>query len=123
MFRRKVLRRRWALAVAGVWILSAAACGGVKATPGGDSTPAKEAAFVPGQIIVLFDEGVSAARQEELVAATGGDVAERSAVNPARLVVTVPVGREDDFVAKYRKLHDVQAADKNYISKAAGGTN
>jgi hypothetical protein len=110
------------LALAGVWVLSAA-CGGAKATPGGDSTPAKEAAFVPGQIIVLFDEGVSAARQEELVAATGGDVAERSAVNPARLVVTVPVGREDDFVAKYRKLHDVQAADKNYISKAAGGTN
>jgi hypothetical protein len=37
-------------------------------------------------------------------------------------VVKVPEGEEDDYVAAFKKLANVEAADKNYILRALGAS-
>lgn len=77
--------------------------------------------FKAGEIVVLFNDGTTTAEIDEAVAATGGEIAERSAVNAARVIISVPAGEEDAYVEKYAKLKNVRAADKNVEVKAFTG--
>jgi hypothetical protein len=96
------------------------ACGEVKA--GGESPGmAKTEEFVAGEIVVWFDDGASEAEIEAAIKATGGEVVRRSDVTPSRVTISIPAGEEDDYVAAYRKLAIVRAADKNYVVKAFAG--
>jgi hypothetical protein len=55
----------------------------------------------------------------------GGEIIKRGAVNPRRVVLSVPDGEEDKYVDAYRELKEVEAAEKNYVVEAqpaAGGT-
>jgi hypothetical protein len=74
--------------------------------------------FVPGEIIVWFDEDLGASDIDEAVAKTGGEITERSGVTPSRVIISVPAGEEGRYVDAYRKLKEVRAADKNYIVRA-----
>lgn len=98
---------------------AAGACFGGKK----EATPATAAAepFKAGEIVVLFQDGTTAAEIDEAVTATGGVIAERSAVNAARVIISVPAGEEDAYVEKYAKLKKVRAADKNVEVKAFTG--
>jgi hypothetical protein len=96
------------------------ACGTVKTSAEGAGV-AKTEDFVPGEIVVWFDDGTSEAEMDAAVKATGGEVVRRSDVTPARVTISVPEGAEDDYVAAYRKLANVRAADKNYVVEAFTG--
>jgi hypothetical protein len=81
--------------------------------------------FVAGEIIVWFDEALSADEIDAAVAAAGGEITGRSDVTPSRVVIAVPEGEEDAYVEVYGELESVKAADKNYILKVTpieGGT-
>lgn len=105
------------LAVALVFVGGTLACGEVKT--GGDSPGlTKTEEFVPGEIIVWFDEGASEAEIEAAVEATGGKVVRRSDVTPSRVTISVPAGEEDDYVAAYLKLDIVQVAERNRVVEA-----
>jgi hypothetical protein len=83
-----------------------------------------EPAFVPGEIILLFREGVSESDIREAVERMGGEMAKRGAANPRRVVLSVPEGEEDKYVDAYRGLKEVEFAEKNYVVEAqpaAGG--
>jgi len=86
------------------------------------TTEADAAAFVPGQVIVLFDDDVTAADMDRVVAEVGGEVLTRSAADVKRLVVTVPAGSEDLYVSKYAAAEGVRAAEKNYVYNIMGGS-
>lgn len=105
------------LAVVLAFVGGTLACGEVKT--GGDSLGmTKTEEFVPGEIIVWFDDAVDGAEIEAAVKATGGEIVRNSVVTPSRVILSVPEGEEDDYVAAYRKLAIVQAVDKNYVVKA-----
>lgn len=74
--------------------------------------------FVPGEIIVWFNDDLSASDVDEAVERTGGEIIRRSDVTPTRVVISVPEGKEDHFVEEYRKIKEVRAAGKNYVVKA-----
>ena len=105
------------LAVALVFVGGTFACGKVK-TSGESDGMAKTEEFVPGEIVVWFDDGASGADIEAAVKTTGGEVIRRSDVTPSRVTISVPEGEEDDYVAAYRKLANVQVAEKNYVVEA-----
>jgi hypothetical protein len=116
-------RNAWAplaiaiLAVVLAFVGATLACGEVKT--GGDSPGlAKTEEFVPGEIIVWFDDGASEAEIDAALKATGGEVVRRSDVTPSRVTVSVPAGEEDDYVAAYRKLAIVQIAERNRVVEA-----
>lgn len=103
-----------------IWlVLAAASCHHSVAADRAEAL-APDADFVAGQIVVWFEDGTSAAVMEEAVAETGGTIIERSTTTPTRVVVAIPEGREEEYVAKYRRLPQVKAADKNYKMKAFG---
>jgi|GEM_PF-1171743 len=93
------------------------ACGNV-ATPHESAGVVKTEDFIPGQIIVWFDDDLGAAAVDELVAKTGGEIIERSSVTPSRVIISVPEGEEGRYVDAYRKLEEVWAADMNYKVRA-----
>lgn len=104
-------------AVALVFVGGTLACNEVKT--GGESPGlTKTEEFVPGEIVVWFDDGASEAEIEAAVKATGGEIVRRSDVTPLRVTVSVPEGEEDDYVAAYRKLDIVLVADKNPVVEA-----
>jgi hypothetical protein len=104
-------------AVVLVFVGGTLACNEVKT--GGDSPGmTKTEEFVPGEIIVWFDDGASEAEIEAAVEATGGKVVRRSDVTPSRVTISVPEGEEDDYVAAYRKLDIVQVAERNRVVEA-----
>jgi len=74
--------------------------------------------FVPGELVVLFDDGVSAAAVAAAVDRAGGALKSRSRVTPSRVVVSVPKGKEDAYAAAYVKLAGVRVAEKNFIYRA-----
>jgi hypothetical protein len=74
--------------------------------------------FVPGEIIVWFNDDLSASDVDEAVERTGGEIIRRSNVTPTRVVISVPEGKEDYFVEEYRKMKEVRAAGKNHVVKA-----
>jgi hypothetical protein len=74
--------------------------------------------FVPGEIIVWFNDDLSASDVDEAVERTGGEIIRRSNVTPTRVVISVPEGKEDHFVEEYRKTKEVRAAGKNHVVKA-----
>lgn len=83
-----------------------------------------EPAFVPGQIVLLFREGVSERDIRKAVARVGGEMVKRGVANPRRVVLSVPEGEEDKYVDAYRKLKEVEVAERNYVVEAqpaAGG--
>ncbi len=99
------------------------ACGQVKTSQelGG---VVKGEEFVPGEILVWFNDDLSASDVEEAVERTGGEIIRRSDVTPTRVVISVPEGKEDHFVEEYRKMKEVRAADKNRVLRtlpAEGG--
>jgi len=71
--------------------------------------------YVPGEIVVWFDDGTSEAEIDAAVAATGGEIVRRSEVTPSRVTISVPEGEEDDYVAAYRKLANVKVAERNVV--------
>ncbi len=77
--------------------------------------------FVPGEIIVWFNDDLSASDIYEAVERTGGEIIRRSDVTPTRVVISVPEGKEDHFVEEYRKMKEVRAAGKNHVVKALPG--
>lgn len=105
------------LAVVLAFVGGTLACGEVK-TGGESPGMTKTEEFVSGEIVVWFDDGASEAEIDAAIKATGGEVVRRSGVTPSRVTISVPEGEEDDYVAAYRKLAIVQAADKNYVVKA-----
>jgi hypothetical protein len=81
-------------------------------------------AFAPGEVIVCFRAGVGESDIEEAVKKVGGEIVKRGAVNPRRVVLSVPDGEEDKYVDAYRELKEVRTAEKNYVFEAqpaAGG--
>jgi len=98
-----------------------AACGEVSTAADTPGVEKEEQSFKPGEVVVWFDDGVSAEEIKAAVAAVGANVKETSSVTPTRVVVTVPTGEEDAYVATFRDLKDVKAADKNYILKTMTG--
>ncbi len=108
--------------VSAALVASSASCAGdnLKTSDRLAGTEKDEASFVPGQIVVTFDDDVTEAEIQDALAAVGGKVVERSKVTPQRFVLEVPAGEEDYYVAKYRELEEVVAADKNYKVKALG---
>ncbi len=74
--------------------------------------------FVPGEILVWFNDDLSPADVDEAVERTGGEIIRRSDVTPTRVVISVPEGKEDHFVEEYRKMKEVRAAGKNHVLKA-----
>jgi hypothetical protein len=120
---RRVIGRRLptaicvALSAAAVASVGGTSCGQVKTSDeAGGMSKAED--FVPGQIVVWFDDDLSDAVVDELVAKTGGEIIERSGVTPSRVVVAVPAGEEGRYVDAYRKLEEVRAAEKNHIFRA-----
>jgi len=79
------------------------------------------AGFVPGQVVVLFNDDVTAADMDRVVAQVGGEVLTRDASDVKRLVVTVPAGSEDLYVGKYAAAEGVRAAEKNFTYNVMGG--
>jgi len=77
--------------------------------------PAAPSDFVAGEIIVVFEDNVTSAAIEALVEGVGGEIAEVSAVNPSRVVISVPEGQEEEYVNAYSQLDDVRTAEKNYV--------
>jgi len=108
------------LAVALLFVGGTFACGKVN-TSGESHGLAKTEEFVPGEIVVWFDDGASEAEIGAAVKATGGEIVRRSDVTPSRVTISVPAGEEDDYVAAYRKLANVQVAEKNYVVEAFTG--
>ena len=106
-----------AVLAAAVASVGGTSCGQVKTSdePGGIG---KTEDFVPGQIIVWFDDDLGDAAVDEFVAETGGEIIERSSVTPTRVVLAVPEGEEDRYVEAYRKLKEVRVAEKNHIFRA-----
>ncbi len=76
------------------------------------------AAFVPGQLVVTFADGISRAEITPAVEAAGGRVVRFSRVTPSRAVVEVPSGKEDAYVAAYRSAPGVAIVEKNYVCRA-----
>jgi len=105
------------LAVVLAFVGGTLACGGAK-TAGESPGLTKAEEFVPGEIIVWFDDGASQAEIEAAVKATGGEVVRRSDVTPSRVTLSVPAGEEDVYVAAYRKLDIVQVAERNRVVEA-----
>jgi len=71
--------------------------------------------FVAGEIVVVFEDDVTSAAIEALVEEAGGTVAESSALNSSRVVISVPKGQEDDYIEAYLRLEGVRNAEKNYV--------
>jgi hypothetical protein len=80
-----------------------------------EEEPSKSNDCVAGEIIVVFEDNVTSAAIEALVEGVGGEIAEVSAVNPSRVVVSVPEGEEEEYVNAYLQLDDVRTAEKNYV--------
>jgi len=102
------------LAVLLLFVGSTLACNEVKAEGDGAGL-AKTEEYVPGEIVVLFDDGTSEAEIEAAVAATGGEIVRRSGVTPSRVTISVPAGEEDNYVAAYGKLDNVRVAERNRV--------
>jgi hypothetical protein len=79
---------------------------------------AEAATFVPGEIVVVFAGNLAPAAIETLVEDVGGKVATISNENPLRVVVSVPVGEEEQYIDAYRQLGTVMTAEKNYVLSA-----
>jgi hypothetical protein len=105
-----------------IWLLVAAAAGacfwGKKEA---EATAVSDAPYKAGEIVVLFKADTTPAEIDAAVAATGGEISERSDANAARVIIAVPTGEEDAYVKKYTGLENVRAADKNYEAKAFTG--
>jgi hypothetical protein len=80
-----------------------------------EEEPSKSNDFIAGEIIIVFEDNVTSAAIETLVEGVGGEIAEVSAVNPSRVVVSVPEGQEEEYVNAYSQLDDVRTAEKNYV--------
>ncbi len=106
-----------ALFLAALLILPSARAAAVKTSHelGGAGEAAEH---VPGEIVVWFADGASAAYVDAVVARAGGDVVARSAVTPSRVVLAVPEGEEEAYAKRYRALRSVRAAGKNYLFHA-----
>jgi hypothetical protein len=112
----------WILAAA-AWLLPLAAAAtscedGDLTADGADGSAAVEEAYVPGEIVVWFLDGLKRSAIEDAVAETGGEVLEYSRVTPSRVTISVPEGKEDTYVEAYRELDVVEVADKNYELEA-----
>lgn len=79
--------------------------------------------YVPGEVIVWFEEAVGATAADAAVARLGASVAERSRVTPSRLVVSVPPGQEETYARKFAAADGVRLAEKNYIYHALWAPN
>ncbi|MCP4228874.1 MAG: peptidase S8, partial [bacterium] len=78
----------------------------------------KESSFVPGELVVTFAEGITTAGILTAINETGGNLARRSSVNRARIVVSVPPSEEDDYISAYKNVPGVEIAEKNSIFHA-----
>jgi serine protease len=112
------------LAVAGLllvlWLVPAAfARSDIKVSTEVRGDREAHAEFVSGEIVVWFEEVHAAADIRAAVDHVGGELARVSRVTPSRVVVSVPAGEEDAYVAKYRKLPGIRTVDKNYIYRAS----
>ncbi|UCH77398.1 MAG: S8 family serine peptidase [Candidatus Coatesbacteria bacterium] len=74
--------------------------------------------YVPGEVIVWFEDAVGVAAADATVARLGASFAERSRVTPSRLVVSVPAGQEEAYARKFAAADGVRLAEKNYILHA-----
>jgi hypothetical protein len=72
---------------------------------------------VPGELIVKFKPGVSAANRAA-TAATEGAVLQRYLLAPGYALVRVPPGREEEFLARLEANPQVQMAERNVIRRA-----
>ncbi|UCH77397.1 MAG: hypothetical protein JSU81_06565 [Candidatus Coatesbacteria bacterium] len=112
----------WILAAA-AWLLPVAGAAtscedeDLTAADAAGNAPVEEA-YVPGEIIVWFLDGLKKSAIEDAVAETGGEVLRYSRVTPSRVTISVPEGKEDTYVEAYRELDIVEVADKNYELEA-----
>ena len=72
---------------------------------------------VPGELIVKFKPGVSAANRAATAAAEGAGV-QRYLLAPGYALVRVPPGREEEFLARLEANPQVQMAERNVIRRA-----
>jgi hypothetical protein len=105
-----------AVAFAGVFSAAGAASVHAEKAPVTTEGAVEEAAtFVPGEIVVVFEGNIAPAAIEAIVEDVGGKVAAISNENPLRVVVSVPVGEEEQYIDAYTQLGTVMTAEKNYV--------
>lgn len=127
MLSKKGLRRLLIGAAAAGLVVSAVAFAGVfspawaasvhaeKAPVTSEGAVMEAATFVPGEIVVVFGGNLTPEAIETIVEDVGGKVAAISNENPLRVVVTVPVGEEEQYIDAYTQLGTVMTAEKNYV--------
>ncbi len=80
-----------------------------------------EPAYVPGQVVVKFQEGVSRERIEQIVAAENGTV-EKVLARSGLHLVRLEQGQDVmDAVASFGEYPEVQYAEPNYIAEPLEG--
>jgi hypothetical protein len=127
MLFKNGLRRLLTGAAAAGLVVSAVAFAGVFSAAGATSVHAEKgpitakggaeeaAEFVAGEIIVVFGDNIAPPMIEALVEEVGGEIEEISSENRSRVVVSVPKGKEEEYIDAYLQLGAVLAAEKNYI--------